>query len=232
LAREFARRYEAYKSRVVQPFFRQHFAKIDRQIVLMDVLGAIHQGPRALEDLRRTMADVLGAFRPGRSGFLTQILGGKRVEKILFAATKADHLHSAQHGALTAIMQAMLREAISRADFAGADTAAMSIASLRCTVEEMLAQSGGTLPAVRGRQADTGKQVALYAGELPSDPMRLLSPARQGAEGWLDADFGLMQFAPALIGAASGQITGGQRMGGLPHIRMDRAAEFLMGDRL
>ena len=232
LAREFARRYEAYKSRVVQPFFRQHFAKIDRQIVLMDVLGAIHQGPRALEDLRRTMADVLGAFRPGRSGFLTQILGGKRVEKILFAATKADHLHSAQHGALTAIMQAMLREAISRADFAGADTAAMSIASLRCTVEEMLAQSGGTLPAVRGRQADTGKQVALYAGELPSDPMRLLSPARQGAEGWLDADFGLMQFAPALSGAASGHITGGQRIGGLPHIRMDRAAEFLIGDRL
>lgn len=222
MAREMARRYEAYKSRVVQPFFRQHFAKIDRQIVLVDVLGAIHQGPRALEDLRRTMADVLGAFRPGRSRFLSQILGGKRVEKILFAATKADHLHSAQHAALTGIMQALLCEAISRADFAGAETAAMSIAALRCTVEEMLTQNGAALPGVRGRQADTGRQVALYAGELPADPMRLLSPARQGAEAWLDADFGLMQFAPA-VGASGG---------GLPHIRLDRAAEILIGDRL
>lgn len=230
MAREMARRYEAYKARVVQPFFRQHFAKIDRQIVLVDVLGAIHQGPRALEDLRRTMADILGAFKPGRSRSLSQILGGKRVEKILFAATKADHLHSAQHAALTGIMQAMLREAMSRADFAGADTAAMSVASLRCTVEEMLSQNGEILPAVRGRQAETGKQVALYAGELPADPMRLLSPARQGAGVWLDADFGLMQFAPTK-GSAGGGV-GGQVTGGLPHIRLDRAAEFLIGDRL
>ncbi len=222
MAREMARRYEAYKRRVVQPFFRDHFAKIDRQIVLVDVLGAIHQGPRALEDLRRTMADILGAFKPGRSRFLSQILGGKRVEKILFAATKADHLHHIQHAALTGIMQAMLREAMSRADFAGADTAAMSIAALRCTVEEMLSQNGEILPAVRGRQAETGKQVALYAGELPADPMRLLSPARQGAAAWLDADFGMMQFAPAV----------GNSAGGLPHIRLDRAAEFLIGDRL
>ncbi len=228
LAREMARRFDSYKSKVVQPFFRAHFAKIDRQIVLVDVLGAIHQGPRALEELRRTMADVLGAFKPGRSRFLAQIFGGKRVEKILFAATKADHLHSAQHGALTGIMQAMLREAMSRAEFAGAKTAAMSIAALRCTVEDMLSQNGAALPAVRGRQMDTGRQVALYAGELPSDPMRLLSPARQGAEAWLDADFGTMQFSPA----RGGQGTGGQAMGGLPHIRLDRAAEFLIGDRL
>ena len=37
LGREFRRRYEAYKSRVVTPFFRDHFARIDRQIVLVDV---------------------------------------------------------------------------------------------------------------------------------------------------------------------------------------------------
>ena len=31
------RRYEAYKSYVVRPFFREHFARLDRQIVLIDV---------------------------------------------------------------------------------------------------------------------------------------------------------------------------------------------------
>ena len=223
LWREMVRRYEGYKSKVVQPFFRDHFARVDRQIVLVDVLGAIHQGPQAVEDLRRTMADVLAAFRPGRNGWLSGLLGGKRVEKILFAATKADHLHHAQHPALTAIMTALLTEAKSRADFAGAETAALSIASLRCTVEELLQQDGEALEAVRGRLM-SGKSAVMYPGQLPGDPARLLSPARQGAEKWLDADYGLMGFLPARMALRPGE--------GPPHIRLDRAAEFLIGDRL
>ena len=97
LHREMARRYEAYKSQVVKPFFRDHFARIDRQVVLVDALGAIHQGPQAVEDMRHAMADILSAFRPGRNAWLSQLLLGKRVERILFAATKADHLHHTQH---------------------------------------------------------------------------------------------------------------------------------------
>ena len=100
---------------------------------------------------------------------------------------------------------------------------ALSLSALRCTVEEMLTRDGETLPAVRGRMT-TGKQVALYAGALPSDPARLLSPARQGALAWLDQDFGLMHFAPAKIDLQPGF--------GPPHIRLDRAAEFLSGDYL
>lgn len=224
LWREMERRFEGYKDRVVQPFFRDHFARIDRQVVLVDVLGAIHAGPPALEDLRRTMAEVLGAFRPGRNGWLTGLLGGRRVERILFAATKADHLHHSQHPALTAITEAMLREAQGRADFAGAETAAMSIASLRTTVEEMVDRAGTQLACVRGKLVTTGRQAALYPGALPADPARLLFPAREGAVRWLDAEFGLMSFAPARISLKPGE--------GPPHIRLDRAAQFLIGDRL
>jgi predicted YcjX-like family ATPase len=224
LWREMERRFDAYKSRVVQPFFRSHFAKLDRQVVLADVLGAIHQGPQAVEDLRRTMAEVLAAFRPGKNSWLTSILGGRRVEKILFAATKADHLHHLQHPALTAITEALLRDAKARADFAGAETAALSLASLRCTVEEMLDQNGTQLPAVRGRLLSNSKQALMYPGELPTDPARILAPARDGAARWLDADYALMAFAPARSHQAPGM--------GPPHIRLDRAAEFLIGDQL
>ena len=224
LWREMERRYEAYKSRVVTPFFRDHFAKIDRQIVLVDALGAIHAGPPAVEDMRRTMADVLAAFRPGRNSFLTGLFGGRRVERILFAATKADHLHHSQHAALTGIMEALLREARDRADFAGARTAAMSIASLRATVEETVQRDGASLDCVRGRLLSTGKQAVMYPGALPTDPARILAPARAGAEAWLDADYALMGFAPARSVLKAGD--------GPPHIRLDRAAEFLFGDRL
>ncbi|MDQ2091895.1 YcjX family protein [Marimonas arenosa] len=224
LWREFERRFEAYKARVVQPFFRDHFARIDRQVVLIDALGAIHAGPPAVDDLRRALADILGAFRPGRNAFLSRLLMGKRVEKILFAATKADHLHHSQHGRLAAIMEALVREARDRADFAGAETRAMALASLRATVEETIDHDGDSLDCVRGTLRDSGKQAAFYPGALPDDPMRLLNPARQGADRWLDADYEVMTFAPARLSLKPGE--------GPPHIRLDRAAEFLLGDRL
>ena len=223
LWREMQRRYEAYKSKVARPFFRDHFARIDRQIVLVDVLGAIHAGPQATEDLRHAMAEVLAAFRPGRNSVLSKLLLGRRVDRILFAATKADHLHHHQHARLTAIVQAMLHEARARADFKGATTAAMSIAALRATTEQTIDHAGETLDCVRGTLAN-GKQAALFAGELPSDPAQLLGVARQGAQKWLDADYRVMSFAPARLRLAPGE--------GPPHIRLDRAAQFLFGDRL
>ncbi len=224
LSREMERRYEAYKSKVVRPFFRDHFAKIDRQVVLADVLGAIHQGPRAVEDLRRVMAEVLSTFRPGRNSWLSSIFGAHRVERILFAATKADHLHHEQHPALTGITASLLAEARNRADFSGARTEAMSLASLRATVEEVVTRDGVEVAAVRGILQATGKPALMYPGALPSDPARLLSPARQGAEAWLDADYHLMTFAPARLNLRPGE--------GPPHIRLDRAVEFLIGDQL
>ncbi|WP_342077196.1 YcjX family protein [Yoonia sp. SS1-5] len=224
LGREFARRFDSYKRNVIKPFFYDHFAKIDRQIVLVDVLGAIHAGPAALDDLRGAMARILGAFRPGRNAFLTRIFQGRQVERILFAATKADHLHHTQHPQLTAITQALLREAQDRADFAGAQTSAMSIAALRTTVEDTIDHPDGPLDVVRGRLLESGKQAAFYPGKLPQDPSHLLAPARDGAENWLDADYSVMNFAPAPLTMRPGD--------GPPHIRLDKAAQFLLGDRL
>ena len=224
LAREFGRRFDAYKREVVRPFFRDHFARIDRQVVLVDVLGAVHAGPGAVDDLRVAMTDTLTAFRPGRNAFLSQLLLGKRVERVLFAATKADHLHHSQHAALTSITGALLADAKSRADFAGAETRAMSIAALRATTEDQVQRDGRTLDVVRGRLLNDGRRAAFYPGRLPEDPSRLLTPARQGAHEWLDADYEIMNFAPEPLTLKSGE--------GPPHIRLDRAAEFLFGDRL
>ncbi|MDF1728043.1 MAG: YcjX family protein [Sulfitobacter sp.] len=224
LHRECARRFEAYKRDVARPFFRDHFSRIDRQIVLVDALSAIHQGPRAVDDLRAALVETLKAFRPGQTGFLGALIGARRVERILFAATKADHLHHLQHPRLTAIMEALVREARDRAQYAGARTQAMALASLRATTEAMMPHEGEELPVVRGSLLEGGKQAAFYPGELPDDPAHLLAPARQGAEKWLDQDYRIMRFAPAPLALRPGD--------GPPHIRLDRAAEFLFGDRL
>ncbi len=222
--RAFEKRFEAYKAQVVKPFFRDHFARIDRQVVLVDALGAIHSGPRAVEDLRAGLADTLTAFRPGRNAWLARLLGGRRVEKILFAATKADHLHHSQHPQLTSIMRALTREAADRAQFAGAQTEALSLASLRATVEESVTHEGQALECVRGRLLEDKRQAAFYPGKLPDDPSVLLNAARTGATRWLDQDYQIMRFAPAANTLRAGE--------GPPHIRLDRAVQFLLGDVL
>lgn len=224
LYRAFERRFEAYKRLVIKPFYRDHFMRLDRQIVLVDVLGALHAGPRAIEDLRLALAEILRSFRPGTNSWLGALLGQKRIERILFAATKADHLHQSQHGALSAITEALLRDARDAAQHAGAETAALALAALRSTVEVELPQAEGPLPAVAGRLLESGKRAAMYPGTLPQDPAHLLAPAGNGAARWLDRDYHLMRFAPPELSLAPGD--------GPPHIRLDKALQFLIGDRL
>ena len=55
LAAMMERRYEAYKTYVARPFFRDHFARLDRQIVLVDALSALNSGPAALRDLENAL---------------------------------------------------------------------------------------------------------------------------------------------------------------------------------
>ncbi len=66
------RRYEAYKDVVVRPFFRDHFSRLDRQIVLVDALAAFNAGPEALHDLEAALAGILDCFRIGRTTILSQ----------------------------------------------------------------------------------------------------------------------------------------------------------------
>ena len=60
-----AERFEAYKRVVVAPFFRDHFARVDRQIDSIRRLspgsGHIHFSMAALAQNRRGVADALRA---------------------------------------------------------------------------------------------------------------------------------------------------------------------------
>ncbi len=222
--REMARRFDAYKEKVVRPFFRNHFSQIDRQIVLVDMLGTLTSGPQATRDLRTSLQDLMKAFRMGRNSKLTKLILGNRVEKILFAATKADHLPQSQHGHMTALIQAFVDDAARHAKFSGAQTASMAIASLRCTTETVQTKNGETLECVRGTDLSTRQHVAFFPGQLPDNPQSLLAEAAQADTAWSLSDFSTHGFAPPKDALRSGD--------GMAHIRLDQAAQFLFGDRL
>src|SRR5207247_1542405 len=114
------RRYEAYKNLVVRPFFRDHFSRLDRQVVLVDALAAFNSGPEALHDLEAALAGILECFRIGRSTLLSSLFR-PRIDRVLFAGTKADHVHYSSHDRLEAVLRRTLTHAASRAQPPGAD---------------------------------------------------------------------------------------------------------------
>jgi predicted YcjX-like family ATPase len=229
-----ARRFDSYKSHVVQPFFRDHFARLDRQIVLIDALSAINSGPAALLDLQHTMEGVLRCFRPGANTLLSTLIA-PRIDRLLFAATKADHLHHTSHDRLEAILRLLADQAIERASFAGAEVKVMALAALRATREAEARSGWQRLPCIvgiplpgerLGRKSFDGRtEAAVFPGDLPEDPNSLLKPSLPATSP--DAVH-FLRFRPPRVSleAPTGDAPA------LPHIRLDRAIDFLLGDRL
>ena len=235
LGREMERRYEAYKNQIVRPFFHDHFARLDRQIVLVDTLAALNSGPAAVRDLETALADVLMAFRTGRSNLLTTVFR-PRIDRILFAATKADHLHHTSHDRLEAILRLLTARAINRAEGVGAEIGVIALAGVRATREALVRHDGEQLMAIVGvplkgerigDEAFDGKsEGAIFPGDLPKDPKEAFKGDALGLADE-EAEYRFLKFRPPLAKIGADQLPLP-----LPHIRLDRAIEFLIGDRL
>lgn len=233
------RRYEAYRRAVVRPFFRDHFSLLDRQIVLVDVLAALNAGPDAVRDLERALAAILDCFRVGRRSLVSSILR-PRVDRILFAATKADHLHHSGHDRLEAILRRMVDRAAGRAEVAGAAIDVVALAAVRATREARVRRGRQELPSILGAP-DAGEiaersgydgdtEVAVFPGDLPADP-EVLFDGDHGFRGLStgmpdSADYRFLRFRPPALERTD------QGVPALPHIRLDRALQFLLGDWL
>jgi predicted YcjX-like family ATPase len=234
------RRYDAYRRVVVRPFFHDHFARLDRQIVLVDALAALNAGPAALRDLEGALAAILDCFRAGRRSWLTNMFR-PRIDRILFAATKADHLHHANHDRLERILARMTERASARAQFAGAAIDVIALAAVRATREATVAQGRNRLPSIvgtpvagetAGDQAfDGASDAAMFPGDLPEDPEALFSGPGGTFKGLSttdarEADYRFLRFRPPATEKNDGAHPT------LPHIRLDRALQFLLGDHL
>ena len=180
------RRFEAYKTHVVRPFFREHFQRIDRQIVLVDVLAAVDAGPAALVELEDALDRVLLAFRAGRNTVLSSLFS-PRADRVLFAATKADHIHHTSHDRLDRLLRFLVARAVKRTEAAGARVGTVALASVRATRETTVRDGRETLKAVAGTPEagervgdevfDGETEAAIFPGELPERPEAVLEGA-------------------------------------------------------
>ena len=226
------RRFESYKSIVVKPFFRNHFARLDRQIILVDALAALNAGTDAVQDLETALTDILKCFRTGANNWLSSILA-RRVDRILVAATKADHLHHDDHDHLEAVAKRLTERAMVRAELAGAKVEALALSGIRATREATTSQDGEELGLVTGtpvagqkigrKTFDGSDETAIFPGDLPEDPENLFGASSQKDK---QSQVHFVRFRPPEPQSGPG----GRPI--LPHIRLDRAINFLIGDRL
>lgn len=229
------RRFEAYKSKVVMPFFREHFARLDRQIVLVDTLQAINRGTEAVLDLEKALGDVLSCFQLG-SNSLVSSLFTRRIDKVLIAATKADHLHHESHMRLQMITRRLVMRALETIGMSGAGVDVMALASVRATREATRKHQGHDLPVIVGtpmagekigtEMFDGNRHTAIFPGDLPEQPDAFFRAIDSGTRMPVP-DINIVRFRPPKL-----DVTEEGLILSVPHIRLDRAMQFLFGDHL
>ena len=227
-----ARRYESYKDNVVRPFFETHFSRIDKQIVLIDALSALNGGADALANLEQGLDGVMKAFRPGTNSWLSYFLQ-RRIDRIVFAATKADHIHATSHDRLEAVLEKAVQRAATRASAAGAEFRCLALAALRATEDVDKSTGGETFHCIRGipvagekvggKTFDGMRQAVVFPGDLPTDPLDAFEPSKASPE-----HYQFIRFRPPEVVGADGA----QRVARWPHIGLGKAFSFLFEDQL
>ena len=210
------KRFEVYKKEAVATFYENHFRHYTRQIVLVDVLRALLAGAEAFEDTRLAIQAIMESFHYGKSSILSKLLRNARIEKVLFAATKADHVPEMQRDNLTELLRRMTASPSLDVKSNSAFAEVAALASVISTEEGTEEIDGKTVQVVIGKPLGSDKQVKFFAGNVPIRPPR--------PEAWGTRFLNVPVFEPPLIDAAPTE--------GIPHINLDMALEFLLGDRL
>ena len=156
-----AERFETYKREAVAPFYHDHFRHYSRQIVLVDVLRALLAGRDAFDDTRLALDAILESFRYGHGGILSKLLLGPHIDKVLFAATKADHVPDIQRDHLAALLRNMAAFPAIEVKSSNAQFEVTALASVISTAEDTQEIDGQRLQVVVGRPVGSSE-----AGEI------------------------------------------------------------------
>ena len=92
---------------------------------------------------------MLAAFRPGRASWLTSILT-RKIDRILFAATKADHVHHGDHDRLARLLGRLVAPRRRAGRLRRGRGAILPLAAVRATREVSVKRGGERLPGIAG----------------------------------------------------------------------------------
>ncbi|WP_158968302.1 YcjX family protein [Paraglaciecola sp. L3A3] len=205
-------RFEQYKNAVVKPFYKEHFKQFDRQVILVDCLTALNRGHRSVQDLQKALDWLMKSFQYGTSNLINRLFEPK-IDKLVFAASKADHITPDQQVNLVKLLDNMLHQARKKTQYQGVLSESTAISAIRASKSGLGKVKNEEVPILRGIDNE-GHTLTLYPGEVPTTCPE--------PDFWKHQNFEFPKFMPTnLAGSHS-----------LPHIRMDQVLEFLLADKL
>lgn len=207
------KRYQHYQQKIVKPFYEDYFSQFDRQVILADCLTPLNHSQQAFIEMKIGLQQLFKHFHYGNRSLFRRLFSSN-IDKLLFVATKADHITSDQVPNLESLMKQLVQEGGRHAEFEGIQTDYKAIASVRATDSVIATQNGQSFKAIQGIRSSDKKRVTLYPGSVPS---RLPDTSY-----WQYNRFDFDQFEPKRIDFDQP----------IPHLRMDAVLQFLLADML
>ena len=207
-------RYVEYKERVVRQFYKKHFLSFDRQIVLADCLSPLNKGPESFADLQLAITMILESYSYGQSSLFSRLFSPK-IDRLLFAATKADHVTQEQHGNLVSLLNELIYQSKHQLNYDAIKMKTLAIASVKATTAGKSIHQGQQVPVIQGRRSSDDKTITVFPGSVPKK--------LPDDEYWREQHFNFIAFEPQQSIAPYEC---------LPHMRMDQVLQFLLGDKM
>lgn len=205
------KRYRHYQEKIVKPFYEDYFSQFDRQVILADCLTPLNHSQQAFIEMKIGLQQLFKHFHYGNRSLFHRLFSSQ-IDKLLFAATKADHITADQLPNLESLMRQLVQEGGRHAEFDGIETAYQAISAIRATDAVSVNDNGQSFKAIRGMRSKDQKLVTQFAGSVPN---RL-----PNEEYWQNHTFDFDQFEPKKIDFEQP----------IPHLRMDSVLQFLLGD--
>lgn len=205
------KRYGQYQEKIIKPFYTTYFSQFDRQVILADCLTPLNHSQHAFLEMKIALQQLFKQFHYGNRTLFSRLFSAK-IDRLLFVASKADHITTDQIPHLESLMRQLVQERGQHAEFDDIETAYQAIAAIRATDAVRVKENGKYLHAIRGIRAKDQKLVTQFSGSVPA---RLPE-----ADYWQKHSFDFDQFMPKQVDFTQP----------LPHFRMDSVLQFLLGD--
>jgi hypothetical protein len=214
-------RFLEYKDQVVKKFYKEHFIRFDRQIVLADCLTPLNKGKQNFTDLSLAMSMILKSYNYGKSSFFSRLFAPK-IDKLLFAASKADHVTPEQHKPLVSLLNQLVHQNKQALNFEAITMKTLAIASVKSTQSGMSKYKGRDIPVIQGRTLNCQNSKTIFNQKITVFP-GLVPDKLPKDEYWQNHHFNFIDFLP---------INDLNKHECLPHIRMDQVLQFLIADKM
>lgn len=128
-------RFNYYRDYIVKGFYDEHFSRLDRQILLVDMLAPMDAGQPALTDLKAGLESVLESFRYGRNSFFERLFK-PRINQLAVCATKVDQVVPGQQRAVQQCLEDLVTDSLSEVRHGGVKVRGFPLAAIRSTRQE------------------------------------------------------------------------------------------------